>query len=161
MAKLMTISSNQSSSLKFEYWSAHIYLTSAEWAFLGAYRKSKCEVLFKKTKTIPLLNMFLTQKSSWSMLAAWQKSIKDLSTILAVYGTRNWTILAIYGTRNKWEPCWQFMAPEIAISCHFLSPESPPFWWFLVPDYGARNRQKDAVSGAIKCQNGWQILYDI
>jgi hypothetical protein len=30
-----------------------------------------------------------------------QISIKDLSTILAVYGPRNWTILAIYGARNK------------------------------------------------------------
>ena len=27
--------------------------------------------------------------------------INDLSTILAVYGPRNWTILAIYGARNK------------------------------------------------------------
>ena len=152
MAKLMTISSNQSSSLKFEYWSAHIYLTSAEWSFLGAYRKSKCEVLFKKTKTIPLLNMFLTQKSSWSMLAAWQKSIKDLSTILAVYGTRNWTILAIYGARNKWEPVWQFMAPEIAIYWQFMAPETRPFWWFLVLESGTRNRQNGAVSGTRNCR---------
>ena len=54
--------------------------------------------------------------------------IKDLSTILAVYGPRNWTILASYGARNKGEPFWQFMAPEIAIFWQFMDPEIAPFW---------------------------------
>ena len=57
--------------------------------------------------------------------------IKNLSTILAIYGPINWTILAIYGPRNKLEPFWLFMVQEIANSLQFMAPETAPFWLFL------------------------------
>ena len=83
-------------------------------------------------------------KPLWTVLY-----IKNLSTILAVYGPRNWTILAIYGPRNKLEPFWLFMAPEIANLWQFMAPETAPFWWFLLLDSRARNRQNGSVSGTI------------
>jgi hypothetical protein len=45
------------------------------------------------------------------------------------------------------------MAPEIAISCQFMAPETAPFWRFLVPDYGAIDWQNGAVSGTINCMH--------
>ena len=59
-------------------------------------------------------------------------SIKNLSTVLAIYGPINWTILAMFGPRNKLEPFWQFMEPDIANFWHFMVPETAPFWWYLL-----------------------------
>ena len=114
--------------------------------------------LYWKTESswIHQVFIFYQTEQNFNFVRIWlvrHYSIKDLLTILAVYGHRNCTILAIYGSRNEWEPIWQFMAPEITISWQFMAPETAQFWWFLVPDSGSRNIKNGAVSGARNCQH--------
>ena len=113
--------------------------------FYWIFKKKMWPYKFKMQDKPNIIFEIFTGKE---VLKLYRNYIKDLSNILALYGSINCAIWQFLVPTNEIGPFWQCIAPETAIPCQCMAP----FWY--ENDSGCRNLHNGAVSGARYLQNG-------